>query len=352
MTARVPTIPTTSSRTSTAASCARCVSSARGRTSPISRRRIRSTRSSPRTAARSSNTTCRTSARRSACATIYHEWDLSWEHFYQGDTTRRRLFSFGFALSPWQTVDYVEYPSIGKFEGDRFDPRTWRPQTPTTAYLELRDDDAFWAARRVAAFTDDLIRAAVHTGQYSDPDGGEIPGRRADQAPRQDHQHLSDRGEPHRRPASRCERPVDVRKRGGRGRRGERPGHLPRLLVSLRQRDGRDASPFGNAEPDDNHRGAARPADGVWQFRRGGHLRRQRRHTRRGGGRSAPISAERATAGRSWGSNGCPRASQPVQQRKIRRADRGRRHDRMPNEAVAPAATLSPSSISGRTPAA
>jgi len=66
-------------------------------------------------------------------------------------------------------VDYVEYPSVGKFEGDVFDPRMWRPQTPTTAYLEMRDDDAFWAARRVAAFTDDLIRAAVHTGQYSDP---------------------------------------------------------------------------------------------------------------------------------------------------------------------------------------
>ena len=33
----------------------------------------------------------------------------------------------------------------------------------------MRDDDAFWAARRVAAFTDDLIRAAVHTGQFSDP---------------------------------------------------------------------------------------------------------------------------------------------------------------------------------------
>ena len=33
----------------------------------------------------------------------------------------------------------------------------------------MRDDDAFWAARRVAAFTDDLIRAAVHTGEFSDP---------------------------------------------------------------------------------------------------------------------------------------------------------------------------------------
>jgi len=102
------------------------------------------------------------------CNDLY-EWDLSYEHFYQGDTTMKRLASFGFALSPWQTIKYVEYPSIGKFEGDRFDPRLWRPQTPTTAYMELRDDDAFWAARRVAAFTDELIRAAVHEGQYSDP---------------------------------------------------------------------------------------------------------------------------------------------------------------------------------------
>jgi hypothetical protein len=98
-----------------------------------------------------------------------YEWDLSWEYFIESQPSWKRLGSLGFALSPWQTVDYIEYPSIGKFEGDRFDPRKWRPQTPTTAYLELRDDDAFWAARRVAAFTDELIRAAVHTGQYSDP---------------------------------------------------------------------------------------------------------------------------------------------------------------------------------------
>lgn len=98
-----------------------------------------------------------------------HEWDLSYEYFYSARPTRRRLFSFGFALSPWQRIHYEEFPSIGKFEGDRFDPRAWRPQTPTTAYLEMRDDDAFWAARRVAAFNDELIRAAVHTGQFSDP---------------------------------------------------------------------------------------------------------------------------------------------------------------------------------------
>ena len=97
-----------------------------------------------------------------------YEWDLSWEHFYQGDTSMKRLFSFGFALSPWQTVHYTEAPSIGKFEGERFDPRTWRPQTPTTAYMEMRDDDAFWAARRVAAFSDEMIRAVIHTGEFED----------------------------------------------------------------------------------------------------------------------------------------------------------------------------------------
>jgi len=96
------------------------------------------------------------------------EWDLGWEHFYQRGTTLKRLASFGFTLGPWQTVDYVEKPSIGKFEGVRFDPRAWRPQTPTTAYMELRDDDAFWAARRVGAFNRDMIAAIVHTGQFSD----------------------------------------------------------------------------------------------------------------------------------------------------------------------------------------
>ena len=65
-------------------------------------------------------------------------------------------------------MKYVEAPSIGKFEGDRFDPRTWRPQMLTTAYMELRDDDAFWAAQRVGAFTDEMIRAIIHTGEFRD----------------------------------------------------------------------------------------------------------------------------------------------------------------------------------------
>jgi hypothetical protein len=98
-----------------------------------------------------------------------HEWDLSYEYFLERGPSWKRFFTLGFGLSPWQTADYVEYPAVGKFEGKVFDPTKWRPQTPTTAYMELRDDDAFWAARRVAAFTDDAIRTVIHTGQISDP---------------------------------------------------------------------------------------------------------------------------------------------------------------------------------------
>jgi hypothetical protein len=95
---------------------------------------------------------------------------MGWEYYYDGPGTKKRFFTFGFNLSPWQTVPYTEYSSVGLFEGDRFDPTAWKPQTPVAAYMELRADDAFWAARRVMAFTDELIRAAVHTGQLSDPE--------------------------------------------------------------------------------------------------------------------------------------------------------------------------------------
>ena len=100
-----------------------------------------------------------------------HEWDLSWEYFLEGGPSRKRFFTLGLGLSPWQTVDYPrEYPSVGRFEGKVFDPRKWRPQTPTVAYMEMRDDDAFWAALRVAAFSDDIIRTLVHTGEFSNPE--------------------------------------------------------------------------------------------------------------------------------------------------------------------------------------
>jgi hypothetical protein len=97
------------------------------------------------------------------------EWDEGYERLYEGDATWKRLVSFGFYLQPWQTLPYTPHRSIGRFEGDEFDPTKWKPRVPTAALLNARADDNFWAARRVMAFSDALIRAIVKTGRYSDP---------------------------------------------------------------------------------------------------------------------------------------------------------------------------------------
>jgi hypothetical protein len=55
-----------------------------------------------------------------------------------------------------------------KENGD-FNPELWRPRVPNQAFLHARTDDKFWAARKLAAMTTDMIRAAVRAGEFRDP---------------------------------------------------------------------------------------------------------------------------------------------------------------------------------------
>ena len=96
------------------------------------------------------------------------EYDEGWESLVETDLAMKRLVTLGFFLQPWQTVSYTENPAIGRFEGQVFEPTEWKPRVPTAAFLRARADDNFWAARRVMAFSDDMIRAIAATGQYHD----------------------------------------------------------------------------------------------------------------------------------------------------------------------------------------
>ena len=96
------------------------------------------------------------------------EYDEGWEYLYEGDKAMKRLITLGLFLQPWQTVRYTEDPAIGRFEGVEFDPTEWKPRVPTAAFVRARADDNFWAARRVMAFSDDMIRAMASAGQYHD----------------------------------------------------------------------------------------------------------------------------------------------------------------------------------------
>ena len=98
-----------------------------------------------------------------------HDYDEGSEFLFEADRTLRRLYTFGFDLEPWHTTRYEDHRSVGRFEGTKFDPLTWKPRVATAAFLRARPDDTFWAARRVMAFSDEMIRAIVKTGSYSDP---------------------------------------------------------------------------------------------------------------------------------------------------------------------------------------
>ena len=108
-----------------------------------------------------------------AGANAPREFDEGWEHLYEGNLVWKRLASLGFWIRPWQTARYEENPAIGRFEGNVFDPVTWQPRVPTAALRHAQPDDLFWAARRVAAFSEDLIRALAMTGTYTDPEAAD-----------------------------------------------------------------------------------------------------------------------------------------------------------------------------------
>ena len=80
------------------------------------------------------------------------------------------LLSFGFYVRPWLRLpDPPTPPAVGRFSAEGFDPRAWVAEYPKAAFDNMRADDAFWAARIIARFTDDAIRAIVAKGRYSDP---------------------------------------------------------------------------------------------------------------------------------------------------------------------------------------
>lgn len=91
-----------------------------------------------------------------------------YEYLVEIGPARRALLAFGFYIRPWMRVSYPSYRGVGRFEADRFVPEEWRPRVPNPAYVRSRPDDTFWAARKLMALSDDLVRAAVRSGHLSD----------------------------------------------------------------------------------------------------------------------------------------------------------------------------------------
>jgi hypothetical protein len=82
----------------------------------------------------------------------------------------KRALSLGFRIPKWRTQDYFESRSIGRLPLDHgdWDPEAWWPHITNAAFRQMRPDDTFWAARKLAAITPAMIETAVAEGQFGD----------------------------------------------------------------------------------------------------------------------------------------------------------------------------------------
>jgi hypothetical protein len=92
------------------------------------------------------------------------------EYIFEARPGWLTLATLGIYTRPWMHIEYPEVPpAVGRFESASFDPDKWRPEYPNPAFENMRPDDAFWAARIVARFSNEDIRAIVEKAHYSDP---------------------------------------------------------------------------------------------------------------------------------------------------------------------------------------
>lgn len=90
-------------------------------------------------------------------------------HTVDVEYSLQNLLSAGLIVQPWEKADSVWHPAIGYFESEIFDPASWKPINPNVAFNKMTDRDGFWGAKLVASFSDEQIKAAVKSGEFSDP---------------------------------------------------------------------------------------------------------------------------------------------------------------------------------------
>jgi hypothetical protein len=98
------------------------------------------------------------------------EW-AGHEYGIDAGESMKSLLTLGTYPKPWlNRSKELRYPSLGFFDSKYFEPGRWKQLFPLVAFENLTDEDAYWAAKIVGSFTEEQIRAAVETGELSDPD--------------------------------------------------------------------------------------------------------------------------------------------------------------------------------------
>jgi len=99
---------------------------------------------------------------------------MGYESYFDGARVLASFLALGAYSRPWarhgielerQWVVQT-WPELGWFEADHFEPRAWAPLWHNPAFERATARDLYWGAKRVLAFGEDELRAAIATGRY------------------------------------------------------------------------------------------------------------------------------------------------------------------------------------------
>ena len=93
-----------------------------------------------------------------------------YEYYIERDKLLKGIFTFGLWSRDWMHAKYPHYTAVGNFEADFFEAGKWKPNYPNPAFKRMDGADAFWAARIVSRFSDEILRAIVAEAQIGDPE--------------------------------------------------------------------------------------------------------------------------------------------------------------------------------------
>lgn len=79
------------------------------------------------------------------------------------------LLCLGIKVKSWETLDEVEFPSIGRYDDFDFKPGKTKMSYFNPAFKNMTDLDGYWGAKLVMSFSDDQLSAIVEQARYSNP---------------------------------------------------------------------------------------------------------------------------------------------------------------------------------------
>lgn len=101
-----------------------------------------------------------------------------YEYTVDVGATLGRLFTLGLKEDRWRLrTRPQDLPEVGYFVSDPFRPDKFKPHNPNPSFANTTDRDAYWAAKIVAAFSDDHIRAIAGQAHYPHQEAEEYVAR-------------------------------------------------------------------------------------------------------------------------------------------------------------------------------